>query len=200
MQKPDLSTVHIIYPGLPEVLSWPVVLNVPFTVSLVGDDTRFLWPNGMFTEWETWPRDVGKGPRPQYGNSGVIYTANGRLSYPKGKKVCDITEYLQEGYHPAGVVYETYGKFTRHGDGGGIPEPGTMIGYFVAGPCRYSRNLPIFQHRTQVWWGEWTGEQGPIEPWVFDGTEPTPPPPPVDGMLSDPQIIDAVRRVPGLLR
>ena len=127
-KPPDLNTVKVIPPGHSRALTWEVWRDMPLSVALRGEETVIQWQHGIFADRPfrmEKPSDE-KDARPLFATSFVIYSG-----------VCDFTEYLQHGWHDAGVRYGTEEKFER---GEGTPAQGSIVGYGVTGKARHNRN------------------------------------------------------------
>ncbi len=190
LERPRIEDAHIVGPGLP-VGNWPIEVDVDFKVTLTGAYTAVSWPNEIFGPMHELPRQTGgpgrawkwfdpghdKDERKLFGTVLVMYLGSITKQWE-----LDYAEYLEFEHHDEDVVFNTQKKFERIDKddglmrGGGIPEIGTPVAYFVTGSSRYSKGLPMDQWRTPRSWKLFTGRQGLMAPYEWDDVVEPPPP------------------------
>ncbi len=167
---PGKSKIRAYPPGTPDVLTWPVVADVPMSARWDVVDLVISWMPGTFRKWHSVNMEVRTGVwRDVVGVVGLIYDTGEEI-------VCDPSDYLDRDLHDSGIRFNFQEKL-RHAskDGGGPIADGEPIGIFVAGLWRHNPDpIEELRHRTAikgfsmpglqpVEWGE-EEELPPVEP------------------------------------
>jgi hypothetical protein len=188
MKEPSPSEIDAYAPGYSGALLWPVVADVPIFARMDGADLVITWPRGSFKSWHYRTMKVhdDKPARDVFGTVGLIYMNTG------GKWVCDAADHVAHGHHDGGIRFNFKEKLR-----GGDRVPGEPICIVITGRSRNNRRPSKKDaHRTETKWFRMPG----LQPMQWDDEPTEPPAPPPEAMLTDAQILDAVRRLPGLMR